>query len=151
MKEQLEKLRRFYNDHNTFSYEFRKLQLQKLKAALLQHEKDLYDALYIDLKKSIEESWVTEVGFLIAEINHTLKHLHKWMQPKKVATNLMNLPGKSFIYKEPLGVVLIIAPWNYPLQLLFTPLIGAMAAGNCVVLKPSEFASATSLIIIGRR
>ena len=147
MKEQLEKLRRFYNDHNTFSYEFRKLQLQKLKAAVLQHEKDLYDALYIDLKKSIEESWVTEVGFLIAEINHTLKHLRKWMQPKKVPTNLMNLPGKSFVYKEPLGVVLIIAPWNYPLQLLFTPLIGAMAAGNCVVLKPSEFASATSLIM----
>ena len=147
MKEQLEKLRRFYNDHNTFSYQFRKLQLQKLKAALLQHEKDLYDALYIDLKKSIEESWVTEVGFLIAEINHTLKHLRKWMQPKKVPTNLMNLPGKSFVYKEPLGVVLIIAPWNYPLQLLFTPLIGAMAAGNCVVLKPSEFASATSLIM----
>jgi aldehyde dehydrogenase (NAD+) len=147
MKEQLEKLRGFYNDHNTFSYEFRKLQLQKLKAAVLQHEKDLYDALYIDLKKSVEESWVTEVGFLIAEINHTLKHLRKWMQPKKVATNLMNLPSKSFVYKEPLGVVLIIAPWNYPLQLLFTPLIGAMAAGNCVVLKPSEFAPATSLVM----
>ena len=93
MKEQLEKLRGFCKDHNTFSYEFRKLQLQKLKAAVLQHEKDLYDALYIDLKKSIEESWVTEVGFLIAEINHTLKHLRKWMQPKKVPTNLMNLPG----------------------------------------------------------
>src|SRR4029079_4584641 len=147
MKEQLQQLRNFYDGYNTRSYPFRKQQLQKLKAAVLQHEKDLYNALYADLKKSPEESWVTEVGFLVAEITHTLNHLRSWMKPKKVSTNLMNLPGKSFIYKEPLGVVLIIAPWNYPLQLLFTPLIGAMAAGNCVVLKPSEFASATSLIM----
>jgi aldehyde dehydrogenase (NAD+) len=147
MKEQLQHLRKFYNEHNTFSYEFRKQQLQKLKEAVIEHEKELYDALYIDLKKSVEESWVTEVGFLIAEINHTLKHLRKWMQPKKVATNLMNLPSKSFVYKEPLGVVLIIGPWNYPFQLLFTPLVGAIAAGNCVVLKPSEFASATAAIM----
>ena len=147
MKEQLQQLRRFYNEHKTFSYEFRKQQLQKLKEAVLEHEKDLYDALYDDLKKSVEESWVTEIGFLIAEINHTLKHLGKWMQPQKVPTNLMNLPSKSFVYKEPLGVVLIIAPWNYPLQLLFTPLIGAMAAGNCIVLKPSEFAPATSAVM----
>ena len=147
MKEQLQHLRKFSNEHNTFSYEFRKQQLQKLKEAVIEHEKELYDALYIDLKKSVEESWVTEVGFLIAEINHTLKHLRKWMQPKKVATNLMNLPSKSFVYKEPLGVVLIIGPWNYPFQLLFTPLVGAIAAGNCVVLKPSEFASATAAIM----
>lgn len=99
------------------------------------------------LKKSAEESWVTEVGFLIAEINHTLKHLHRWMKPEKVSTNLVNLPGKSSIYKEPLGVVLIIGPWNYPLQLLLTPLVGAIAAGNCAVLKPSEFAPATSEVM----
>ena len=147
MKEQLEQLRNFYNAYNTRSYQFRKEQLQKLKAAILKHEKDLYAALYTDLKKSAEESWVTEVGFLIAEINHTLKYLRSWMKPKKASTNLMNLPGKSFIYKEPLGVVLIIGPWNYPLQLLFTPLVGAMTAGNCAVLKPSEFASATSAIM----
>lgn len=147
MKEHLQLLREFYNKYNTRTYDFRKQQLQKLKGAVLYHEKDLYDALYSDLKKSAEESWVTEVGFLIAEINYTLKHLKNWMKPKKVATNLMNLPGKSFIYKEPLGVVLIIGPWNYPLQLLFTPLIGAIAAGNCVVLKPSEFAPATSAVM----
>ena len=140
MKQQLAQLRDFYDSYATRSYEFRKQQLQKLKASLLQHENDLYAALYTDLKKNAEESWVTEVGFLIAEINHTLKHLHRWMKPKKVTTNLMNLPGKSFIYKEPLGVALIIGPWNYPLQLLFTPLVGAIAAGNCIVLKPSEFA-----------
>jgi len=144
MKEQLVQLRSFYEAYHTRSYQFRKQQLQKLKAAVLQHEKGLYEALHADLKKSPEESWVTEVGFLIAEINHTLKHLRSWMKPKKVLTNLMNLPGKSLIYKEPLGVVLIIGPWNYPLQLLFTPLVGAIAAGNCMVVKPSEFAPATS-------
>jgi aldehyde dehydrogenase (NAD+) len=128
MKERLQQLRDFYDGYYTRSYQFRKQQLQKLKAAILHYEKDLYDALYSDLKKSREESWVTEVGFLIAEINHTLKHLHRWMKPQKVSTNLMNLPSKSFVYKEPLGVVLIIGPWNYPLQLLFTPLVGAMAA-----------------------
>jgi aldehyde dehydrogenase (NAD+) len=147
MKERLQQLRNFYDGYNTRSYQFRKQQLQKLKAAILHHEKDLYDALCSDLKKSREESWVTEVGFLVAEINHTLKHLHHWIKPKKVSTNLMNLLSKSFVYKEPLGVVLIIGPWNYPLQLLFTPLVGAMAAGNCVVLKPSEFAPATSAIM----
>jgi len=147
MKEDLQLLRNFYDGYNTRSYSFRKQQLQKLKAAILQHENELYDALYTDLKKSKEESWVTEVGFLIAEINHTLKHLKAWMKPKKVPTNLMNLPGKSLIYKEPLGVVLIIGPWNYPLQLLFTPIIGAIAAGNCVVVKPSEFAPATSAVM----
>jgi aldehyde dehydrogenase (NAD+) len=147
MKEQFERLRNFYNNYNTRSYQFRQQQLQKLKTAVLQNEKNLYEALYSDLKKNPEESWVTEVGFLIAEINYTLKHLHRWMKLKKVPTNLMNLPGKSFIYKEPLGVVLIIGPWNYPLQLLFTPLVGAIAAGNCVVLKPSEFAPTTSSVM----
>jgi len=147
MKEQLQQLRNFYEGYHTRSYSFRKQQLQKLKKAILGYEKELYEALYNDLKKSPEESWVTEVGFVIAEINHTLKHLRNWMKPKKVPTNLMNLPGKSFIYKEPLGVVLIIAPWNYPLQLLFTPLIGALAAGNCAVLKPSEFAPSVSAVL----
>ena len=147
MKENLQLLRNFYDGYDTRSYSFRKQQLQKLKSAILQHEKELYDALYIDLKKSKEESWVTEVGFLIVEINHALRHLKAWMKPKKVPTNLMNLPGKSFIYKEPLGVVLIIGPWNYPLQLLFTPLVGAIAAGNCVVVKASEFAPATSAVM----
>lgn len=147
MKEQLQPLRNFYDGYHTRSYLFRKQQLVKLKAAILQHENNLYEALYSDLKKNKEESWVTEVGFVIAEINHTLKHLKSWMQPKKVATNLMNFPSKSFVCNEPLGVVLIIGPWNYPLQLLFTPLIGAIAAGNCAVLKPSEFAPASSLVM----
>ena len=81
---------------------------------------------------------------MIAEINAAISNLKAWMEPDRVATNLLNLPSSSYVMHEPLGVVLIIGPWNYPLQLLFTPLVGAIAAGNCVVLKPSEFAPTTS-------
>jgi NAD-dependent aldehyde dehydrogenases len=142
-----DRLRSYFNSGATLTYEFRKKQLLLLRSAVLKHEHEIYSALYSDLKKNKEESWVTEIGFLIAEINHTLKHLKQWMKRKKVPTNLLNLPSKSYIYKDPLGVVLIIGPWNYPLQLLFTPLVGAIAAGNCVVLKPSEFAPATAAIM----
>jgi aldehyde dehydrogenase (NAD+) len=144
---ELEGLRTFYRTGATKSYSFRKEQLTKLKQAILQHEDELYTALYADLKKSKEETWVTEIGFVISELNNSLKHLHHWMKPQKVKTNLLNFPSSSFIYSEPLGVVLIIGPWNYPFQLLFTPLIGAIAAGNCVVLKPSEFAGETAKVM----
>ena len=140
-------LREFFNENSTRSYSFRKAQLRALKNAILSHEHELHEALYTDLRKSPEESWVTETGFLIAEINHTLRHLKSWMKRDRVRTNLLNFPSRSFIYKEPMGVVLIIGPWNYPLQLLLTPLVGAIAAGNCAVLKPSEFAPATAAVI----
>lgn len=140
-------MRSYYECGVTKPYAFRKEQLQKLKAALFQFENELHQALYADLKKSPEESWVTETGFLLSEINATLKNLKKWMQPDLVKTNLLNLPSKSYVMKEPLGTVLIIGPWNYPLQLLFTPLVGAIAAGNCVVLKASEFAPATAAVM----
>jgi aldehyde dehydrogenase (NAD+) len=143
----LRAMRTFYESGATRSYAFRKKQLTILKNNILKQEQDLYDALYHDLKKNPEESWVTEIGFLISEINYTLKHLKRWMHRDKVSTNLLNLPGRSYIYKEPLGIVLIIGPWNYPLQLLFTPLVGAIAGGNCAVLKPSEFAPATSAVM----
>ncbi|MFZ4769521.1 MAG: aldehyde dehydrogenase [Ferruginibacter sp.] len=144
---QLNAIRTFYNSGVTKSYGFRKQQLEKLRDIVIAHEQEIYDALFIDLKKSPEECWITENGFLLAEINNSIKKLETWMRPKKVTTNLMNLPSKSYIYSEPLGVVLIISPWNYPFQLLLTPLIGAIAAGNCVVLKSSEFAPATAAII----
>ncbi len=144
---ELTALRNFFDTRSTTSFEFRKKQLLKLKEVLQQYEKQIYQALYNDLKKSPEECWVTENGFVIAEINNTVKRLDNWMQPEKVGTNLLNLPSKSFIMSEPLGVVLIISPWNYPMQLLFTPLVGAMAAGNCIVMKSSEFAPATSAIM----
>ena len=147
MQQKLQRLRAFYESGTTQTLAWRKQQLQLLKNAILKYEQPLYDALYSDLKRSAEESWVTELGVAIAEINLALRHLHSWMKRKKVKTNLVNLPSSSFIIHEPLGVVLIISPWNYPLQLLFTPLIGAIAAGNCVVLKPSELAPATAKLM----
>ncbi len=145
--DELHLMKNYYQTNVTKNYAFRKEQLNQLKSSILKHEEELYECLYADLKKNKEESWVTEIGFVVAEINAGLKNLYKWMKPKKTSTNLINLPSKSFVLPEPLGVVLIIGPWNYPLQLLFTPLVGAIAAGNCVVLKPSEFAPATSSVM----
>lgn len=143
----LEKMRQYFNSGETKPYSFRKEQLKKLKSSILNHEEDLYNALYADLKKSKEETWVTETGMVIAELNAAIKDLRNWMEPERVSTNLLNLPSGSRVMKEPLGVVLIIGPWNYPFQLLINPLIGALAAGNCVVLKPSEFAPATDAVM----
>jgi aldehyde dehydrogenase (NAD+) len=143
----LQALRKNFSSGITRDQRFRKEQLKKLKGSILKHEKDLYDALYADLKKSPEESWVTEIGLVISELNVATRNLHIWMQPEHVETNLLNLPSRSKIISEPLGVVLIIGPWNYPFQILINPLIGAIAAGNCVVLKPSEFASATDSVM----
>ena len=145
--ESLHSMRRYFESGATQTFSFRKEQLKKLKEGLRKYESDLHDALHADLGKSPEESWVTETGLLLSEINTTLKNLRQWMRPEKTKTNLVNLPSSSYIMREPLGTVLIIAPWNYPLQLLFTPLVGAMAAGNTVVMKPSEFAPATSAVM----
>ncbi len=145
--ESLLHMRVYFNSGKTQTYQFRKQQLLQLKSSLIRYEQDLYDALYKDLKKSPEECWVTENGMVLSELNYALKKLKSWMASDRVPTNLLNLPSSSKIMKEPLGVVLIIGPWNYPLQLLFNPLIGAIAAGNCVVLKPSEFAPATAAIM----
>ncbi|MCC7401000.1 MAG: aldehyde dehydrogenase [Chitinophagaceae bacterium] len=143
----LNKMRRYFESGATQSYSFRKRQLEKLKAAILKYEKDLYKALHDDLKKSPEESWVTELGLVLSGIRITVKKLRQWMEAEKVPTNLMNLPSSSYVMKEPMGVVLIIAPWNYPFQLLINPLVGAIAAGNCVVLKASEYAPATDAVM----
>lgn len=140
-------LRQYYNSGATRSISFRKEQLKKLRQIILKYEQALYDALHTDLKKTPEESWVTEVGFVISEINNTLKNINSWSRPEQVSTNLLNVPSTSSIMKEPLGVVLIISPWNYPFQLLINPMVGAIAAGNCVVLKPSEFAPATETVM----
>lgn len=143
----LNAMRDYFETGATQSYDFRKQQLLKLKAAVEQYEIELYEALYKDLRKSPEECRITETGFFLSELNSAIKHLRGRMRPESVGTNLLNLPSKSFIVSEPLGVVLIISPWNYPFQLLFTPLIGAIAAGNCTVLKPSELAPATAAVM----
>ena len=139
--------RHYFNSGATRPYEFRIEQLKKLKAAILAHENEINDALYSDLKKSPEESYASELGLLLAEINVTIKNLRNWMRPESAGTDLVNLPSSSKIYRDPLGVVLIIAPWNYPLQLLLIPLVGAIAGGNCAVIKPSELAPATAAVI----
>lgn len=145
--EELLRLRAHFDTGQTRSYAFRIEQLRKLKQAILQREEAIYAALHQDLKKSKEETWATETGLVIAELNTAIRHLHEWMKPEYRPTNLANLPSGSRILREPLGVVLIIGPWNYPLQLLLNPLVGAIAAGNCAVIKPSELAPATAQII----
>ncbi len=147
MQASIQQLRSYFLSGATQSYDFRLNQLNRLKKVVLESEKEIYQALYADLKKTDEDAWATEVGFFLSELNYTIEHLKAWMQPNSVATNLVNQPSTSFTIQEPLGVVCIIAPWNYPFQLLFTPLIGAIAGGNCVVLKPSEFAPATAKIM----
>ena len=147
MNTQLDALRQYFQSGATQPFEFRLLQLKRLKQMVLDNEQALYKALYADLKKTDEDAWATEIGFFLSELNYTIEHLKGWMQPKSVPTNLVNLPSSSFTIQEPLGVVCIIAPWNYPFQLLFTPLIGAIAGGNCAVLKPSEFAPATAAVM----
>jgi len=143
----IQPLRNYFLSGATQSYDFRVNQLKRLKKVVLASEKELYQALNADLKKTEEDAWATEIGFFLSELNYTLEHLKAWMQPHAVDTNMVNQPSSSFTIKEPLGVVCIIAPWNYPFQLLFTPLIGAIAGGNCVVLKPSEFAPATAKVM----
>ena len=140
-------IRNYFNSGATRSYEFRITQLKKFKQAVLAHEKEINDALYTDLKKSPEEAYASELGLLLAELNVTIKNLRVWMQPQSAGTDLVNLPSSSKIYRDPLGVVLIISPWNYPLQLLLIPLVGAIAGGNCAVVKPSELAPATAAVI----
>jgi aldehyde dehydrogenase (NAD+) len=144
---QLTAMRRYFESGVTKPYAFRKQQLLALKKSVITHEQEIYDALYTDLKKSKEECWVTENGFFLAELNDILSNLQRWMEPESVATNLLNMPSSSKVLREPLGMVLVIGPWNYPFQLLFTPLLGAIAAGNCVVVKPSEFAPATAAVM----
>jgi acyl-CoA reductase-like NAD-dependent aldehyde dehydrogenase len=136
-----------FNSGKTKPYAFRVESLKKLDASIRSYEPQIIKALAQDLRKSETESYLSEIAFLSEEIRFALKHLKKWMKPKRVSTPITQWPGKSYLYSEPLGSVLIIAPWNYPFQLVMSPLIGAIAAGNCAVLKPSELSIHTSQLI----
>jgi aldehyde dehydrogenase (NAD+) len=127
--------------------DFRKETLTKLLNEVILHEKEIIEALYFDFKKPAFETVISETGYVIAELKQTIKNLNKWAKPKRVFPSLLNFPSKDYIYKEPYGRVLIISPWNYPFQLALCPLISAFAAGNQVVLKPSELTPKTSEII----
>ena len=126
---------------------YRKQSLLKLLNAVQLHEQEIIKALYADFKKPEFEAVATETSYIISELNSTIKNINKWAKPTQVLPSFLNFPSSDFIYKEPYGKVLIIAPWNYPYQLAFAPLIAAVAAGNQVVVKPSELTPNTSKII----
>ncbi|MFT4022489.1 MAG: aldehyde dehydrogenase family protein, partial [Flavihumibacter sp.] len=147
MQTALPALRQYFNSGKTRSAEWRIGKLKALRETLLSCEKEIYEALYADLHKPTEEAFVTELGIVLEEIKQALKNIRRWMRPERVKTNLLNFPSSSYIIKEPKGVVLIIAPWNYPFMLLMGPLVGAIAAGNAVVLKPSEYAPVTAMLM----
>jgi len=139
--------RAYFNSNATRSAEFRLSQLKKLKALLLEHEDQMHEAIFKDFGKSKYENQLTEFFPLIDEINISIKNLRKWMQHKRVKTNLLNFPAKSYLVPEPLGVTLVIGAWNFPYNLSLTPLVGSMAAGNTTILKPSELPVETSKIM----
>lgn len=137
----------FYFTGQTKSAAFRKEMLWKLKQAIESHEQAIFKALHRDLGKSQFESYVTEIGFVISSITYMMEHLEEWMKPEAVKTPIHLQPASSFIIREPYGSVLIIGPYNYPFQLVMEPLIGAIAGGNCAVIKPSETAVHTAAIV----
>lgn len=143
----LEEQRSFFHSGRTRDVNFRLQQLDALREAIKKYEPRVLEALRLDLNKSEMEAYVTEVGYLLEEIKFTRKHLRSWAKPQKVKTGKIHLGSKSLIYPEPYGVTLIIAPWNYPFQLALAPLIGAIAAGNCAVIKPSELTPHTSKLL----
>jgi aldehyde dehydrogenase (NAD+) len=127
--------------------DFRRSQLQKFHAALERREPELLSALQADLRKSLFQGYATELGLVQAEIRHALKQLHRWAAPQTCKTPWFVTPARGWVQPEPFGVALILGPWNYPAQLLLTPLVSAIAAGNCAVLKPSELAPRTAEVI----
>ena len=143
----VQRMRDGFDSGRTRPIAWRRAQLTALRRLLVENQGALRDALHSDLRKSPTESDLTEIGILVREIDHTLRHLGRWLRPRRVSVPLVLLPSTARIVREPLGVVTVIAPWNYPVQLLLAPLIGALAAGNTVVLKPSELAEATSALI----
>ncbi len=137
----------FYHAQKTKGYKFRYDALKSLKEAILTYDQEIKDALKKDLNKSEFESFLTEIGITIIEINEVMKHLKRWMKTKKVRTPVSLFFAKSYIYQEPYGTVFIMSPWNYPFQLAISPLIGAIAAGNTAIIKTSQDAPETSKVI----
>ena len=147
MQELVNKQRRFFNSNETKDINFRIKQLKKLKLLLQENEQRMEEAIYADFSKSAFDNYSTEIALLYLEINDAVKKIKKWALRKRVPTDLVNLPGRSYILPEPLGVSLIIGAWNYPYQLSFAPAIAAIAAGNTVILKPSELPANTSRLM----
>ena len=137
----------YFQTGATLAADFRIRQLKSLYQAILYFQEEIFEALRQDLSKSKEESYATEIGMVLSEISYAIKHLKHWCRPTKVKTELSQFHAKSCIYPEPYGVVLIIAPWNYPFQLAVSPLVSALAAGNCATIKPSELSPHVSAVL----
>lgn len=142
----LDKQRQFFASGKTKEIDFRLNQLKRFKQAITSSKEAVLDALKADLNKPEFEGYFDLIG-LNEEIDYAIKKLVTWVKPKKVPTSLTMFPSSAYIYPEPLGVILIIGPWNYPFSLVLTPLVGAIASGNCAILKPSELAPATSKVV----
>ena len=131
-------LKEFFNTNRTKDVSFRIKQLKNLKDSIKHYEPEIVQALRDDLRKSDFEIYTTEIGFVLKELDYTIKYLKKWAKTERVSTPVYLKPSNAYVVKEPYGVALIIVPFNYPFQLAFVPLIGAVAAGNCAVVKPSK-------------
>jgi aldehyde dehydrogenase (NAD+) len=140
----IEKQKLFFESGRTLDINFRLDVLKRLKATIIKHEKDVYEALRADFNKPEFETYASENGLVLQELGTMIRNLKKWARPKRVYTPILHWPARSYFIREPYGRVLIISPWNYPFQLLFMPLVGAVAAGNCVLGKPSRHAKHTS-------
>lgn len=137
----------YFRSKVTLPIEFRLEQLKKFEGLLRAHEQELYDAIYFDFGKSKHHTQLTEMFPLFEELELAIKHLKDWAKPRKVSTNLLNQPGKSYIVAEPLGTTLVIGAWNFPYNLSLIPVVGSMMAGNTTVLKPSELPAGTSRVM----
>lgn len=137
----------FFAQGKTFDVSYRIATLKKLKQAIIKHQREIYDALKADLGKSETESYMCEVGLVLSELSYQIKHIKKWSKPKRKKMSLPNFHSKSFIVQEPMGVTLVMSPWNYPILLTLDPVIGAVGAGNCCVVKPSAYSPKTSSVI----
>jgi aldehyde dehydrogenase (NAD+) len=145
--ELLVKQQQYFRTGETTRVEFRLKQLKKLKEAIQSYETQIMETLHEELRKSPLEAYSMEIGIVYKEIRFMMKHLRKWTRAKRVKTPLTHFGAKSFLYPEPYGVSLIIAPWNYPFQLALAPLVGAIAAGNCAIVKPSEYTPKMSALL----
>jgi len=140
-------LRAYHDCSEVRSLAFRKSRLRELGQAIEARESDILDALHTDLRKPRQEAYASEIGFVLSDIEYALRNVDRWVRPARRRGPLLAWPSRGHVYPEPYGAVLIIGPWNYPFQLLFSPLIGAMAAGNTACLKPSELAPSTSTVV----
>lgn len=147
MKEIVDRQKAYFKTHSTRSIGFRIKQLKKLKHLLKENETRLHEAIYNDFKKSAFENQATELALIYQEIDQAVSKVRNWSRKKRVPTNLVNFPARSYIVPEPLGVSLVIGAWNYPYLLSLAPLVSAIAAGNTVVLKPSEMPAGTSKVM----